>query len=309
MKSRYSYKETLNSGEKSHGDSKTSLMELHTRFDRAHITVLLLAVIALPIMPAYAQWLNHPDAQILRMKDGRPNLTAPALRLNGKPDLSGLWQAEKTPEREYERVLGKGFTSLQIDTHDITKDAVNVFWGFKAEDEPLRPEAASILKRHMENPMEFPLTQCLPGGIPLAMLVFTFKMIQTPQEIVMLSETADPPRQIHTDGRPLPKNPDPTWMGYSVGRWDGDTLVVDTIGVNDRPWLDVFGHPRSESMHITERYRRLDFGHMDLEITFNDPTYYTRSFTIKTGLKLIPDSDLLEYVCNENEKDRAHLGK
>ena len=98
-------------------------------------------------------------------------------------------------------------------------------------------------------------------------------------------------------------------MGYSVGRWEGDTLVVDTIGLNDRAWLDVFGHPRSESMHITERYHRRDFGHMDLEITFDDPTYYTRPFTLTTGLTLLPDSDLIENVCNENEKDRPHLGK
>ena len=98
-------------------------------------------------------------------------------------------------------------------------------------------------------------------------------------------------------------------MGYSVGKWQGDTLVVETAGLNDRGWLDAFGHPRSESMRITERYRRRDFGHMDLEITFNDPKYYTRPFTIKTGLRLMPDSDLLEYVCAENEKDRIHLGK
>ena len=125
----------------------------------------------------------------------------------------------------------------------------------------------------------------------------------------MLSESADPPRQIHTDGRPLPTDPDPTWMGYSVGHWEGDTLVVETNGLNDRAWLDAFGHPRSESMRITERYRRRDFGHMDLEITFNDPKYYTRPFTMKTGLRFMPDSDLLEYVCAENEKDRIHLGK
>ena len=126
----------------------------------------------------------------------------------------------------------------------------------------------------------------------------------------MLPEMAtNPPRQIYTDGRPLPKDPDPTWMGYSVARWNGDTLVVDTIGLNDQAWLDGFGHPRSESMHITERYRRRDFGHMDLEITFDDPKYYTRPFSIKIVLNLIPDSDLLEYVCNENERDRAHIGK
>jgi hypothetical protein len=258
---------------------------------------------------AHAQWLSYPDARIPRTKDGKPNLTAPAPRLNGKPDVSGLWQVERTPQDEYNNVLGKGFTDVQPDTRDITKHVLNVFWGMKPEEVPLRPEGEAIFKHNNANPLEYPHTQCLPGGIPLALLVFTFKMIQTPQEIVQLSETADPPRQIHTDGRPLPKNPDPTWMGYSVGRWEGDTLVVDTVGLNDLAWLDAFGHPRSEAMHITERYRRRDFGHMDLEITFDDPKYYTRPFSLKMPLKLMPDSDLLEYVCNEGEKDRAHLKK
>ena len=258
---------------------------------------------------AHAQWLNYPDVRTPRTKDGKPNLTAPAPRLNGKPDISGLWYAERTPASEYESVLGKGFTSLQIDTHDINKYVLNVFWGLRPEDEPLRPEAAAILKHRLGSPLEYPHTQCLPGGIPLALMVFTFKIIQTPQEIVMLAETADPPRQIHTDGRPFPKDPNPTWMGYSVGRWEGDTFVVETTGFTERAWLDGFGHPRSESMRITERYRRRDFGHMDLEMTFNDPKYYTRPFNIKTGLLLAPDSDLLEYVCNENERDRPHLGQ
>src|SRR5262245_49837758 len=256
---------------------------------------------------AHAQWLNYPDPRIPRTKDGKPNLTAAAPRLNGKPDLSVLWQAEKTPAREYENVLGKDFSALQIDTYDITKHVLNVFWGMKPEEEPLRPEAVSIMKQR--SPLQYPHVNCLPGGIPLALLVFTFKVVQTPQEIVMLSEAADPPREIHTDGRPLPKDPNPTWMGYSIGRWEGETFVVDTAGLNDRGWIDAFGHPRSESMHITELYRRRDFGHMDLEITFNDPKYYTRPFSLKTALNLIPDSDLLEYVCNENEKDRPHIAQ
>jgi hypothetical protein len=272
-------------------------------------STIIAIMLAGAVTYADAQWLSYPDARIPRTKDGKPNLTAPAPRTNGKPDVSGLWQAERTPEREYNNVLGNGFTAVQPDTRDITKNVLNVFWGMKPEEEPLRPEAVAILKRRQQTPLEYPHTQCLPGGIPLALLVFTFKIIQTPQEIVLLSETADPPRQIHTDGRPLPKNPDPTWMGYSVGHWEGDTLVVDTSGLNDLAWLDAFGHPRSESMHITERYHRRDFGHMDLEITFDDPKYYTRPFNLKTGLTLIPDSDLLEYVCAENEKDRAHLGK
>ena len=165
------------------------------------------------------------------------------------------------------------------------------------------------MKHRQQSPQENPFTQCLPGGLPAALLAFTFKIIQTPQEILMLPEVLNPPRQIHTDGRPLPEDPDPRWMGYSVGHWEADTLVVDTVGVNNRAWLDASGHPRSESMHITERYRRRNFGHMDLEITFNDPQYYTRPFSIKTALALLPGSDLFEYVCAENEKDRVHLGK
>ena len=259
---------------------------------------------------AHAQWANYPDTRIPRTKDGKPNLTAPAPRVNGKPDLSGLWQAERSPKGEYDAVLGNGFTALQPDTYDITEKFLNVFWGLNPEEEPLRPEAAEIFKQRRQNLQENTFTRCLPGSIPAALLVLTFKIIQTPQEIVMLPEMAtNPPRQIYTDGRPLPKDPDPTWMGYSVGRWDGDTLVVDTVGLNDRAWLDAFGHPRSESMHITERYRRRDSGHIDLEITFDDPKYYTRPFSIKTGLRLVPDSDLIEYVCNENERDRAHMGK
>jgi hypothetical protein len=276
------------------------------RVQRAVVAIILSGV----LFPARAQWLNYPDPHTPRTKDGKPNLTAPVPRMNGKPDVSGLWQAERTSEREYDTILGNGFRALQPDTQDITKDFLNVFWGMKPEDEPLRPEAAAILKFRQEHPQENTFTRCLPGSIPAALLVLTFKIIQTSQEIVMLPEmSTNPPRQIHTDGRPLPKDPDPTWMGYSVGHWERDTLVVETAGLNDRAWLDGFGHPRSESMHITERYRRRDFGHMDLEITFNDPKYYTRPFSFKSEFRLIPDSDLIEYVCNENERDRVRLGK
>ena len=125
----------------------------------------------------------------------------------------------------------------------------------------------------------------------------------------MITGTGDPPRQIYLDGRKLPKDPDPTWMGYSSGRWEGQALVVETTGFNGKGALDAFGHPRSESMHITERFQRRDFGHMDLEMTFEDPQYYTRSFSLKTAVNLLPDTDALEFICAENEKDRAHLAK
>jgi hypothetical protein len=115
----------------------------------------------------------------------------------------------------------------------------------------------------------------------------------------------DPPRQIYTDGRSLPKDPDPNWTGYSVGRWQGDTLVVETVGITTRAVLDAAGHPRSEGMRITERYRRRDFGHIDFEISFDDPKYYTRPFGFETTLLLQPDTDVLEYVCTENQKLRV----
>jgi hypothetical protein len=266
--------------------------------------VILLLVGAAVV--SHAQWLSYPDPNIPRTKDEKPNLTAPTPRWNSEPDLSGVWEAERTPLSEYTRVLGADF-ELQVDAQDITKYVVNVFWDLKPEEQPLRPEAAALIKQRAK--LLGPLVQCLPGGVPTSTFVYAFKLIQAPREIVMLSGVGGPPRQIYIDGRRLPKDPDPTWMGYSVGRWEEDTLVVETTGFNERSYLDGAGHPRSESMHITERFHRRDFGHMDLEMTFDDPKYYTRPFTIKTILNLLPDTDVLEYVCTENEKDQAHLGK
>src|SRR6516162_862341 len=135
----------------------------------------LLAAASLPLA---GQWLDYRDPRTPRTRDGQPNLTAPAPRLNGKPDLSGLWQAERTPESEYSRVLGNDFAALQIDLHDINKTVLNVFWGLKPEEEPLSPEGAAAYKRHQATPFQYPHTQCLPDGIPADMLVMTFKMIQ-----------------------------------------------------------------------------------------------------------------------------------
>jgi hypothetical protein len=269
---------------------------------RTNIKIALLFAGA--ALVSHAQWLNYRDLKIPRTKDGKANLTAPAPTLNGKADLSGVWQTERTPSSEYARVLGPNFEILQVDSQDVTKEFVNVFWGLKPEEEPLRPEAIAIMKQNRGN-----VPQCLPPGIPISTFVYAFKFVQAPQEIVMITGTGDPPRQIYLDGRKLPKDPDPTWMGYSSGRWEGETLVVETTGFNGRGVLDAFGHPRSESMHITEHFQRRDFGHMDLEMTFQDPKYYTRPFTLKTAVNLLPDTDALEFVCAENEKDRAHLGK
>jgi hypothetical protein len=252
-----------------------------------------------------AQWLDHRDPKIPRTADGKPNLSAPAPRIAGKPDLSGVWQMERTSRDEFTRGLGPGFLQLQVDAADITKYVLNVFWGVKPEEEPLRPEGAAILRQRQASGQEFQGASCLPSSLPVSLSVLAFKMIQAPGEIVVVPGTGDPPRQIYTDGRSLPKNPDPNWTGYSVGSWQGDTLAVDTVGITTRAWLDGFGHPRSENMRITERYRRRDVGHMDLEVSFDDPTYYTRPFGFKTTLTLLPDTDVLEYICTENQKNRS----
>ena len=155
-----------------------------------------------------------------------------------------------------------------------------------------------------------PVTRCLPAGIPIANLAAVTKVVQSPRLTVIMYEEFQGTRQIYTDGRELPKVvAQPSWLGYSVGRWDRDTLVVETAGFNDKTWLDAIGHPQSEALRIVERYRRRDFGHMDVEMTFDDPQMYTKPFTIKFTQELQADSDIFEYICNENEKDRAHMGQ
>jgi hypothetical protein len=252
-----------------------------------------------------AQWLNHRDPRIPRTADGKPNLSAPAPRFDGVPDLTGVWQAERTPVEEFVRLLGPAFPQLQIDYTDVTKHFVNVFWGLKPEEEPLRPEGAAVLQQHRASGREFTNAYCLPASLPATISLLAFKMIQAPREIVVVPGNGDPPRQIYTDGRSLPKDPDPTWTGHSAGSWQGDTLVVETVGVTTRALLDASGHPRSEGMRITERFRRRDVGHIDYEISFDDPKYYTRPFGFKTTLLLLPDTDVLEYVCTDNQKLRA----
>ena len=261
------------------------------------------------LVPAYPQWL-HPDPNIPRTRDGKPVLTAPAPRMNGKPDLSGVWEAARPTidaPRSYTGRATPDPVNLQIDQSDAADIRRSVFFGMNREEEPLKAEAIAVLsKRQNEQP---PAVRCLPQGVPGVMMAYAFKFVQTPRLLIMIPESQEPPRQIYLDGRELPKDPDPSWMGYSTGKWEGDTLVVQTTGFKEEGWLDNAGHPRGQSMIITERFHRRDFGHIELEIRYEDPKYYTRPFTNKTTLNLIPDSDIIEFVCTENEKDMQHLGK
>jgi hypothetical protein len=154
---------------------------------------------------------------------------------------------------------------------------------------------------------EDPVTNCLPGG-PSEILNSTYRIMQSPTLVALLYENGTGRyRQIHMDGRELPKDPNPTWLGYSVGRWEGDTLVVESAGFNDRTWLDRAGHPHSENLRVTERFRRVDFGHIQFQITFNDPETLTKPLTFSFAVNYVADSDMLENVCNETDRDKFHL--
>jgi hypothetical protein len=259
---------------------------------------------------APAQWLNYPTPGTLRTRDGKPNLTAPARRAaNGKPDLSGVWQVEPTPVDEMKRLFGdlSAFGALGDSTSAFSKYLVDILVDFKPEESPLRPEFANVLRQRAKE--DTPLLHCLPIGVPADDLIpGPFKIIQTPGLILIRNEYENSFRQVYTDGRKPPADPDPLWLGYSVGKWDGDTLQVDTVGFNDKSWLDGSGHPHSESLHVVERFHRRDFGHMDMEISIDDPKVYTKPFSIKFTQLLLPDTDVTEYFCNENEKDRPHIG-
>ncbi len=273
----------------------------------------LFVLFALLSTGAPAQWLNYPTPGMPRTRDGKPNLAAPAPRAaDGKPDLSGVWHVQPTPRAEMERIYGKGIGVVEVSGMEIgtqSKYAFNILLDFKPEEAPIRPEAAAILRRR--GPGDSPSTNCLPVGIPATGLVSEpNKMVQSPGLIVIIFESDGTLRQIYTDGRALPREfALPSWLGYSVGKWERDTLVVETAGFNDKSWLDLIGHPHSESLRIVERYHRRDFGHLDVEMTFDDPPMYTKPFTIKFTQELQADSDIFENFCNENEKDRSHLGR
>ena len=256
----------------------------------------------------HAQWLNYPSRGTPRGKDGKPNLQARAPRAAGRPDLSGVWQVEPVPG-EVEKLLG----NLEVgdvpgdDLTTFSKYFFNILADFPPEHAPIRPEALALMRNRPKD-YRSPDERCLPLGVPRAELIgFPFKILQMQQQLVVLYEVDSTHRQIYTDGRPLPRDPNPAWLGYSVGRWEGDRLVVDTSGFNDEMRVDTAGHPHSAQLRVEERFHRLDFGHMELQITLDDPKMYTKPIAFRVRLLLMPDSDILESFCNENEKDRAHI--
>ena len=245
-----------------------------------------------------AQWINHPTAGIPRTADGKPNLSAPAPRTpQGKPDFSGMWvAADPLPCDGINRVCGDLAISVQFGNLGVgLKDGV-----------PYQPWA--LAKTKNKGLTDDPYTNCLARGGPRMHLLPTMKkLVQTPSLIVILDEYNASFRQIFTDGRPLPVDPQPTWNGYSTGRWEGDTLVVDSIGYRDDQWLDARGSPLTEVGKVTERFRRPNLGNLEIEVTINDPKAYTRPWTATIRQTAVLDTELLDLICLENEKDVQHL--
>jgi hypothetical protein len=271
----------------------------------ARLVVILALMSAVAV---HAQWVNHPAAGIPRTADGKPDLSGPAPRTpDRKPDLSGVWTTNATPLEEMDRLFPflKTFAVPGDDARFFPKYFISIFADVRPEDVPLRPEAARLFKERFDSlGKDTPTARCLPSGIPMGdLLPVPRRFLQQPDLLVILYEGINPPRFIHTDGRTHPVDPQPAWLGYSVGRWTGDTLVVETRGFHAASWLDAMGHPRTEAMQITERIRRIDFGHADVEVTLDDAGAYSRPFSIRYRQTLTPDTDLLETVC-ENQRDR-----
>jgi hypothetical protein len=258
----------------------------------------LVAAIVGSSLTVQAQWLHERMAGAPRSPAGQINMTGPAPKADGHPDLSGIWQVPGDP-RPAGSLFGLGESLNYKYFRDILSD-------FPRDARPLTPDGARRLAEHAQPGAFNPTLNCLPDGVPHGeLLPEPFKILHSRGVIVMLYEVETTFRQIFIDGRKLPVDPSPSWQGYSVGHWDGDTLVVDTIGFNDRGWLDARGTPHSEDLRVEERFRRRDYGHLDLTITVTDPKTFTRPITISVVEQLLPDTDLLEHYCLENEKDAA----
>jgi hypothetical protein len=250
-------------------------------------TLRVVAILFAISVVASAQWDPYPWKRVPRTADGKVDLSAAPVRTSyGKIDLSGFWMPDNP-----------------------TKFLLNLAADMKEADIPLTPAGRALYnERIANNGKDHPGVRCLPSGIPEKdNIPDGLKLVQTEDLTLMLHESRTIYRQIFTDGRPLPKNPEPTWMGYSIGHWDKDTFVVETIGQNGKTWLDMKGLPATEKLHVTERFTRPRIGHMDIEVTIDDPASYTKPWKVNMAWRLLPDTDLIESICEENNRDPVHM--
>jgi len=259
--------------------------------------------------PLSAQWLNYPTPGIPRLPDGKPNLAAPAPKTaDGRPDLSGIWGLScpvgNAPVGDF-----AGQPTVYCATEIAVPPVFGNIGAATKDGPPYQPWAAELVKKtRANNRPNDPLSHCLPTGI---VRLHTFplfrKVIQVPGLLVILNELNAAYRQIFTDGRPLPVDPNPSWNGYSSGKWEGDTLVVETNGLRDGLWMDTASSPLTDAARITERFRRVNYGTLEIDITIDDPKAYTKPWTIHVTHIIVLNTELLDFICLENERDVAHM--
>jgi hypothetical protein len=282
--------------------------------------------------PALAQWPKYPSPNVPKNADGSPNLKGPSPRAaDGHPDLTGLWEiyfdsiaaapppGQASPSRSLQDAADSGGANQLGLTPSTPPSDPNAppratFFDIGANIPgglPFQPWAKALREQRVaDNQKDNPDAHCLPMGfMQLHGHPQPRKIVQTPTLIVIMYEGNQGLRQIFMDGRPLPEvNEDlqPWWYGYSVGHWEGDTLVVESAGFRDNGWLDVYGSPLSDRGKLIERWRRPDFGHLEIDVTVDDPKAYTKPFTVRVSHKILLDEELIEFICNENERSSAH---
>jgi hypothetical protein len=273
---------------------------------RVNLIICIFAALIFASATGIAQWLRYPTDGIPRKADGKPDLTAPAPRLpDGKPDLSGLWHAAQARQC----VNGRGESvpcGLEIGGSQLGGNLGRNLPGGKL---PYQPWAEKLFnERHAAMSIDDPHVRCLPDNPPRHWtLPHLTKVVHTPKLLVMLYEVNAMYRQAFIDGRPFPADMNPTWNGYSVGHWEGDSLVVESRGFRDDLWADTWGSPMSDVAKMTEKFTRKNFGTMEIEVTIDDPKVYTKPFTVALNESLEPDTELVDEFCAEGEKDYERL--
>ena len=263
--------------------------------------VLVAAAVACLSTPVLAQWLKYPTSGLPRKPDGTFNASAPAPRMaDGKPDFSGLWLTADTNCASPSLVCGGELP--------MASTGINMGIGLRG-GLPYQPWLAALVKERTANQAkEDPHVRCLPDTFLRAYgLPHLLKLVQTPGLLVMLNEMNAGYRQIFLDGRPLPKDPAPSWQGYSSATWSGDTLVVDSIGFRDDLWIDWNGSMLTESAKVRERIRRPSHGSIEIDVTVDDPKAYTKPWSVTLKQRLAVDTELVDEICLENEKSYRRM--
>ena len=253
---------------------------------------------------AFGQWIKYPTPGVPRGKDGKPNLSAPAPRAaDGKPDLSGIWVIAQALPCPASLTDDAGECLEKMPISQAAADLSKLVPGGL----PLQPWSIEVIRQRKAGGLD-PHVECLPSNFPRMFTLPHFtKFVQTPGLLMLANEFNASYRQIFTDGRPLPVDPQPSWNGYSTGKWEGDTLVVETNGFRDDLWMDMAGTPLTSAAKVTERFRRPSFGTLEIDATVNDPQAFTRPWNLKLAQRLVLDVELIDEVCLENEKSAAHM--